>query len=119
MATWNPQLAYYYRKKGNLTYREWAVKRISNIRGRAKAAKLDFDITLDDVVLNEICPVLGIKMTVYGDKNHRPSFDRIDPARGYVKGNVRVISFLANRWKNDMTIDDAKLLIKNWNKIST
>ena len=31
-----------------------------------------------------------------------PSLDKIIPELGYVKGNVRVISFKANKYKNDM-----------------
>ena len=43
----------------------------------------------------------------------RPSLDRIDGAKGYVKGNVRVISHRANMLKNDATIEELELVLKD------
>lgn len=41
----------------------------------------------------------------------RPSLDRINPDRGYVPGNVQVISFRANTLKNNATREElAKVL---------
>lgn len=84
-------------------------------RSRAKNKSLEFSITLEDVVLTENCPILQIPLIVGDDKIHdsSPSLDRIDNSKGYVKGNVQVISNLANRMKNSASSD---LLIKfaNW-----
>lgn len=119
MSEYQKQLNYYYRHKGKWSYPYWVKRRLGNVKQRAKERGIPFDITIDDLVLNEICPVLGVPLEIYGDnQNRRPSFDRIRPERGYVKGNVRIISFQANRWKNDMTLEDANLLVSNWNKIS-
>lgn len=41
------------------------------------------------------------------DKDNSPSLDRIDPTKGYVPGNVQVVSFLANRAKSNLS--DAQL----------
>ena len=49
------------------------------------------------------CPVLGILYKTGVDKrpiDTSPTLDRIDPKRGYVPGNVVVISLLANRIKS-------------------
>ena len=58
----------------------------------------------------ERCPVLGIPITPFekGLAPGTPSFDRIDPRKGYVKGNVAIISNRANRLKCDC-IDPGEL----------
>lgn len=74
-------------------------------RFRAKKAGLPFDITVDDIPVPKRCPVLGIPLRV-GEgacTDNGPSVDRIVNSKGYVKGNVLVISRLANRIKTDAT----------------
>jgi len=41
-----------------------------------------------------------------------PSIDRVDNSKGYVPGNVRIISWRANRLKNDATVEEMELIIK-------
>ena len=56
-----------------------------------------------------MCPVLNIKMIFGGSSKKRfnsPSIDRIIPKKGYVKGNVRFVSFLANAIMNDANADE-------------
>jgi len=57
------------------------------------------------------CPVLNVPLDYWG-KNSRtwrnPCIDRIIPKKGYVKGNVIVISDLANRIKNDASPSEIK-----------
>lgn len=82
-------------------------------KSRAKALGLAFDLTRDDIALPTHCPVLGIELD-YAPKDSRknrdnaPSLDRIDPRKGYVSGNVQVISLRANRIKNDATVDELR-----------
>src|SRR6266481_1415047 len=40
-----------------------------------------------------------------------PSLDRIDPSKGYIKGNIAVISFRANRLKGNATLDEIRKVI--------
>ena len=47
------------------------------------------------------CPIFGIKMEFGGDKKTSPSMDRINPKKGYVRGNIAWISDLANTIKSD------------------
>jgi len=46
-----------------------------------------------------------------GDRNSRPSLDRKVPALGYVKTNIFVISFRANRIKSDSTVEELKSIL--------
>lgn len=76
-------------------------------RRRAKASGLDFNIEFNDIHTPETCPILGIPLfrTNGGHTDNSPSLDRIDNSKGYVKDNVAVISYKANRYKSDMTLD--------------
>lgn len=75
-------------------------------RAYARAAKkgIEFCLTVDDITpLPTHCPVFGMELT-RGNGQQDPtafSLDRIDNEKGYVPGNVQVISYLANRLKND------------------
>jgi len=80
-------------------------------RKRAKSLGLPFDIKPEDIVLPDTCPVLGIKLASHGHKDSRPSLDRIDPQKGYVTTNIRVISFRANRIKADATVEELRAVL--------
>lgn len=80
-------------------------KLLSNLRNSAKRRGIEFDLDLVD--LNELsfpltCPILGIELGFF-DKvcDNSYSIDRIDNNLGYIVGNIIVISFRANRIKND------------------
>lgn len=92
-------------KKYQESHREHS--HLTSLRGRAKAKGLPFNLTLEDLIIPELCPVLGIPLIRNYGKGHSshnsPSVDRIIPELGYVKGNVIVISVLANRIKQDAT----------------
>jgi len=82
----------------------------SAAKSRAKKYDLDFDISKEDIIIPEYCPVLGLKLIV-GDKyahDESPSLDRIIPSKGYVKGNIIVVSHKANSIKNNATIEDMR-----------
>jgi hypothetical protein len=80
-------------------------------RAYTRAAKkgLDFSITVDDITpLPDVCPVFGIPLVIGNGQQHpwAHSLDRIDNSLGYIKGNVVVISYKANRLKNDGTAEE-------------
>ena len=52
--------------------------------------------------------MLGISLEQGNGRVHdaSPALDRLDNAKGYVKGNVVVISYKANRMKSNATIDE-------------
>ncbi|MCP1937389.1 hypothetical protein J2R95_003184 [Bradyrhizobium japonicum] len=81
-----------------------------NAKQNAKAKVLPFDLDVDYLLsifpTDYVCPVLGIDMKFGGDRDNSPSLDRIEPAKGYVKGNVAFISDRANRIKSDATLEE-------------
>ena len=82
---------------------------------------LEFNLSLDDIPeIPDSCPVLGIKIRE-NDTNapldSSPSVDRIDNTKGYVKGNIRIISNRANRIKADATIDELRRVLRDFERI--
>jgi hypothetical protein len=78
------------------------------IRSRARAKKLGLEFNLEesDIVIPKICPVLGIPLYFSntgkkGATDNTPTLDRVDNSKGYLKGNVFVISSRANLLKRD------------------
>lgn len=71
-------------------------------KARASQRNQEFSISEADVVIPEKCIYLGCVLTNYrgaGRSWSNASIDRIDSTKGYVPGNVQVISDLANRMK--------------------
>lgn len=91
-----------------------AAKQMYNgARSRAAKADTPFDLDLYDCFIPTKCPILGIHLYKDGPKDNAPSLDRIDNTKGYIKGNVHVISMRANRIKNDSTVEELIKLIYN------
>ncbi|MDP9904736.1 hypothetical protein [Arthrobacter bambusae] len=82
---------------------------LGRARQRAKMRGIEFSITLADIKIPKTCPVLGMPLernTGEGKAaENSPSLDRTDPTKGYVPGNVQVISYKANCMKNNASIE--------------
>lgn len=91
-------------------------KMLRAARKRAKEYGRECTITLADIIVPPLCPLLGVPITVGTAKvhNNSPTLDRKDSTKGYVPGNVWVISWRANRMKSDSTLEELKLFVKNW-----
>lgn len=97
------------RERRNL--QEWRQRNVEHFlwlsaKGRARRAGIEFAITKADVVVPTHCPYLGVELARTagrGKQMNNPSIDRIDNTRGYVPGNVEVVSYLANMMKNQAT----------------
>lgn len=89
--------SYHRRKQAVENIKHYIIK---NAKARAVKKRLDFDITEEDIVLPEICPIMKVPF----DRNTRKygySIDRIDPTKGYTKDNIWIISQIANAMKWD------------------
>lgn len=79
-------------------------------RRRAVAEGIPFDLEPTDITIPVLCPVLGIPLTGWAPAGTRPgstaSIDKIIPTKGYVKGNVCVISMRANAIKYNATLEE-------------
>jgi hypothetical protein len=83
-------------------------------RRRAKAEGLTFDLVVNDIVIPEVCPVLGIKLFqgTKEKKDNAPTIDRFLPVLGYTKRNIRVISWRANVLKKNATVEEMKKVLR-------
>lgn len=97
-----------YQKTWRRAYPERAM--LSGVKSTALMKHLAFDLTIDDINIPELCPVLGLPMD-RRDRDHTPSVDRRDNSKGYVKGNIRIISNRANRLKGEASIDEVRAIL--------
>lgn len=92
-----------------------AKKIYNQLKQSAKKRGIEFDLTLPDI--NNLsfpitCPILDIPLKYHSGKpeNDSYSIDRIDNNLGYISGNLQVISYKANRAKNNLTDEELKKL---------
>ncbi len=81
-------------------------------RYRAKKYGIPFDLTIEDIVIPEVCPVFKKPFVFSIGRKHglSPSLDRIVPSKGYIKGNIIVVSWRVNAIKNDATIKELEVI---------
>lgn len=73
-------------------------------KSRATQKQREFNIELEDIVIPTLCPVFLTPIDA-------PSIDRIDSSKGYIKGNIRVISRRANILKNNASVCEMQLVL--------
>lgn len=96
---------------------------IRNVKSSAKRRNLDFNLSYEDIILPKYCPLLNLELNYnnimvnkitkvkenYISSNfnyfNRATIDRIDNSKGYVKGNIIVMSRLANAMKNEANFE--------------
>jgi len=124
----------YRQKLGKLKSKEQLKKRYEqqpwlflyyNAKQRAKSKNLPFNVTAEYIKSiwpkDSICPITKLKLSNTRGSgkwaSNSASLDRIDPTKGYIVGNVAVISMLANITKsycNDPTIfENIVIYLKN------
>lgn len=87
-------------------------KLLKSIKKRSKEKNIDFNLTLADIKIPKICPVLNIPIIISPFSYiNSPSVDKIDPTKGYTKDNVQVISMRANTLKNNSSMDELNIII--------
>jgi hypothetical protein len=102
------------RDKINSARRQWRwdnyeKEMYMQVRKRCVADSIPFNLELDDIQIPECCPYLLFPLTRIGGQGRvwtNPSLDRIDPTKGYTKGNVEVISMRANAMKQAATKEE-------------
>ena len=91
----------------------WQHQLFLSVRSNAKRRGIAFAVAEHEVPWTDVCPVFGVPI---GPRVGKPaddsaSIDRKDNSRGYVPGNVVVVSYRANRIKNDATVAELKRIV--------
>jgi hypothetical protein len=107
------------RKKVEEHFQKWGDKQDTDLyrsqRFKFKTKKYNaerighkWDVEFGDLVWPTHCPILGLELDYFNAfrSENSPSFDQLIPGKGYTKDNVRVISYRANRIKNDGTSEE-------------
>lgn len=103
--------------------RDWKVDAArllySNIKSRCKRLGREFSIELEDIIIPEKCPVFGFDLKREDRETWMcaPSVDRIDSSKGYIKGNVTVVSRRANILKRDSTLEELEQLFNYYKNL--
>jgi hypothetical protein len=98
--------AYIQNRRATAGTKVWFSAKAAQARKRAKSKGFPFDLKYEDLECPTHCPMSGMKLD-YGlfaggkKRPHSASLDRIDSSLGYIRGNVRVTSWIANYWKSD------------------
>jgi hypothetical protein len=81
---------------------------------RAKIELIEFDLDESDIIIPIRCPILDLELQMHSGyaRDNSPSIDRLIPNKGYVKGNCFIISYKANRMKQDNTLEDLEKIVK-------
>lgn len=94
-------------KKYSPEYYLWLKNKKENVSNG-----MDFNLSVNDIEIPEFCPYLETRLITDLDYSENPNFitlDRIDTKKGYIRGNVQIISKLAFQMKNN---SDVNLLIR-------
>lgn len=82
---------------------------IKSVKNRSDENNLPFDLIAEDLIFPHKCPVLDIELDYSTNLVHsknKPTIDKIIPELGYIKGNIQIISMLANQMKSNATNEE-------------
>ena len=97
--------------KAALRNREWRINNpekqmFRGVKKRVREKGYEMTIELSDISIPEFCPIFAWIKLELGGGDSAPTLDRIDNSLGYVKGNIQVISYRANRMKSDGSLNE-------------
>jgi hypothetical protein len=108
-----------YKKWGEKRQTEPTLYEAQRVKWRAKKANAtrqgtEFTLLFSDISWPTHCPVLGFELDYFSDgrQENSISFDRLSTEAGYTAENTRVISWRANRIKNDGSLEEHERIVE-------
>jgi hypothetical protein len=91
---------------------------LRSCKSTAKTKNINFNLKKEDINIPSNCPIYGLelKQVEYYQNDNSISIDRIDNKIGYIKKNIIIVSWKANRFKRDSSFEEMTLMYKNYNK---
>lgn len=112
----NAKLAQTRHGIGYVFSKSWSYQRASGIKQRCDRHGFEFGFSSVielanylDAITPAICPVFKCP---FSKGRFTKSVDRKDTSKGYIKGNLQIISLLANRMKLDSSEEELKMFAK-------
>ena len=81
-----------------------------------KASGKEFTVSFSEIEIPFLCPILQTPLNYFAENHHDdsyPTFDRKNNNLGYIPQNVHVVSWRANRLKNNGTAEEHRK-IADW-----
>lgn len=96
-------------------------RKLLQIRARAYRKGVEVSITESDIeqayhFTNEVCPAIQKPLSMGTGEDTDFSVDRVDNEKGYVPGNIFVMSSYANQAKDDISLEELMLYVTNKDK---
>ena len=94
---------------------------LNRAKRRALKYNLEFNLEPSDIIIPDKCPILEVPLFLgtKGNYEYTPSLDRIDNSKGYIKGNIQIISKKANSMKNSASLEELQTFCKKYIKIQS
>ena len=83
---------------------------------RFEAAILDIKVDYIKQLVEEQqnkCIYSGVEFVWEYGVNHKPSLDRIDSSKGYIRGNVQLVTTIVNQAKSDLMETEFLKMVKS------
>ena len=115
----------YNERRRELHRREPRIRMFQGLKRRAKRKGFECNLKSykDLPKVPKFCPILGIPLIIGrlkdgkgGGTDNSPTSDRIDNDKGYIKGNLQIISRKANQMKSNGNFKDIEMLYKYMKK---
>lgn len=92
-----------------------AKKLVRQAKQRSKRKGIPFNLVEADLIIPTQCPLLEVPFILGKKFNYQYTYslDRIDNSKGYIKGNVQVLTMKANNMKNSATLEELLNFAKN------
>ena len=100
------------RRKRHIKNPKIRIREGARVRALKKGIEFDIDTYKDVPEIPEFCPIYKIPLFVGKgvSTDNSPTLDRIDNNKGYIKGNIHIISRKANQMKSNGNFKDIKML---------